>query len=172
MRRAAGNVPAARRNSWVSGGRTVELNGNDSIDIFGARAATGTDTTSYGFLDGLKLDLAQDDLVWDRNLDLASCTPAVANFNGYAQKTVTWQDASIADDGSVEVLSDPIQWVPTGSSTPNSIYGIYATLAGGNTLGFNGRFDDAPLPMDSVFQQITVTLRYRPTNGGLVDVIT
>lgn len=129
-----------------------------------------TSSTAKGFLDSMKVRLFQTDLTPDANTPLGTLNSASATFNGYAEKTVTWADPSIADNGGVESLGILSEWRPTGSDTPNNIYGLYS-LTGDGSLGLVGRFDEAPIPMGSVLDQLTVTLRFRPLDGGTTAVI-
>jgi len=149
----------------------MELIGNEHVDELIAADATGSSSFAAGALDGLLVDLFQDDITPTRTTPLSTYTDAVANYDGYAQGSATWGIPSRADDGTIEVLGPVAEFRPMSDDTPNTIFGLYTTLGDGS-LGFAARFDNAPIPMQDALDQITVTLRYRPTNGGIVDAIT
>lgn len=141
----------------------MDLIGNNAADL-----ALMADTIG-GTLDAMLVDLYQNDFAASRGTVLADLT--VATFSGYAQKTVTWLGTSISDDGNPEAMGTMSEWRPNATTITNEIFGLYATAAVGGALLFCARFDDAPLPMATVFDTILCTLRYRPTNGGLVATL-
>lgn len=125
-----------------------------------------------GYLAAMKVDLYQTDIDLATFPPIATFTAEIANFTGYAQGVVTWDTPSVADDGTVEVLGAVPQWRPTDAVTPNNVYGIFCrAAAGGGALLFTGRFDDAPEPMASALDQITITIRYRPADRSLCVVV-
>lgn len=96
-----------------------------------------------------------------------------ATYDGYAKKSVTWSAPTRSDDGFIEVVGVIAEFRPTGSVTPNSIYGVLLVDTTGAILYGAARFDDpVPLPMNSTLDQILITLRIRITPGGLVVTIT
>jgi hypothetical protein len=149
----------------------MELVGNEHVDELVALDATGSSSFAAGAFDGLIVDLYQDDITPTRTTPLSTYTAAIADYDGYGSASVTWGLPSRADDGTIEVLGTVAEFRPSGSDTPNTIFGLYTTLGDGS-LGFAARFDNAPVPMNDALNQITVTLRYRPSNGGFVDAIT
>jgi hypothetical protein len=149
----------------------MELVGNEHLDVLTATDATGSSSFAAGALDGLVVRLYQDDITPTRVTPLSTYTAAEADYDGYLPGDCTWGVPSRADDGTVEVLGAVPEFRPMSSDTPNTIFGLFTELGDGS-LGFAGRFDNAPIPMGDALDQITLTLRYRPTNGGLVDVIT
>jgi hypothetical protein len=131
-------------------------------------SATG-DVTAASLL-ACKIDLFQNNVVFNPLATVLSDLE-VCNYTGYAQGTLTWDSASVADDGSVESHSNRITWRPTDSVNPNQAYGYYLTLAG--ALRGGGNFDSGPLPMTSALDVImtTVVLRLGSLSNGYVSVI-
>jgi len=147
----------------------MELIGNNHMDVL--NLGDGTSTASVaGYLDGLVVDLFQADLTPTRNTSDSTYIAGIANYDGYTQQPVVWGLPTQADDGFIEVLGSVAPFQPNGSDTPNTIFGLFCTMGDGS-LGFAGRFDDPPIPMGGPLDQITVTLRYRGSAGGLVAVI-
>lgn len=123
-----------------------------------------------GHLSTLHANLYQSPIDLTVNTELSCLDANIANYDGYAEKTVTWGPVTIADDGKVEVLGTITSWRPTGANVDNQIYGIwFETAADGLLLA--GAFDDGPLPMTSNMDQITTTIRYRPDQPSLLEVI-
>lgn len=145
----------------------VQMIGNDAADVLiGDDAIAAT-------LAGVLVGLFQTDITVDRDTTLAELVAGIATFDGYAQEVVTWGPATINDAGEIEFQGLVGEFRPTGSVTPNTIYGYYVQVpGGGGALLFAGRFDNPPLPMGSTLDNIIVTLRWRPQTGGVVEVIT
>jgi hypothetical protein len=142
---------------------------NDSFTIVAALDTTAVGSAT-GPLVGAVVRLFQANITPDKETSLATLNADSCTFVGYAEKAITWQLPSIADDGAVEVVGTTTQFRPTNSVTPNSAYGAYIVSAAGD-LAFAGRFDGAPLPMADAQDQITVTVRYRPIQAGLGVVV-
>lgn len=148
----------------------MELVGNDHIDVLVATDATSDVSFTMGALSGMKIDLYQADITPARDTDLQTYLDGIADYSGYAQGDVTWGVPARADDGAIEVLGTTDVFKPNASTVGNNIFGLFTTLSD-DSLGFAARFDNPPIPMGDTLDQITVTLRYRPTDGGLVAVI-
>jgi hypothetical protein len=149
----------------------MELVGNEHIDELIAADATGSSSFAFGALHNMRVDLFQADITPTRVTALSDYTAGIADYNGYGHETATFGVPSRADDGTIEVLGTVPEFRPSDALAPNTIFGLWTTLGDGS-LGFAARFDNPPIPMQDALDQITVTLRYRPTNGGLVDAIT
>lgn len=122
---------------------------------------------------GMFVGLIREDIPLDATTTLAECVAAIATYSGYAPKAVTWQPAaSISDSGQAEVIGLVPEFRPTGAAITNSIYAlfVYQDLADEMPI-FVARFDDGPLPMIAATSMIIVTLRYRMTQGGIVNVV-
>lgn len=132
-----------------------------------ARAAA--DIADY--LANLKVHLTRSEITIDPNTILADLTAVEATYTGYVLATVTWLDPSVADDGTVEVNSTPIEFRPTGTTVTNNIYAAYCVAAVGGDLLFAGPLDGAPLPMSSALSSIILVVRYRPAAKSLTVVI-
>lgn len=130
-------------------------------------AASGADTTDYGFLVGMKADLCQTDQPYDANTLLSSCTAGVCNYDGYAQKTLVWNKPSLSTDGTLELVSGSVTFRPTGSNTPNLARGVYCTINGSGSLGMCAPLTAAPVPMGSTLNLIELTLRVRVSPSGI-----
>jgi hypothetical protein len=148
----------------------VQLIGNEHLDVTVAGDATGSTSFAYGGLHLLTVRLFQDDLTPTRETPLDVYEAAEADYPGYAAGNCSWGVPSRADDGTIEVLGVVPEFRPTDGSNPNTIFGLFSVLGDGS-LGFAGRFDDAPFPMGDHLDQLTITLRFRPDNGGTVDLI-
>jgi hypothetical protein len=131
-------------------------------------AATGNITA--GALLAAKIDLFANNTVFNP-LTTVLADMVVANYTGYAQGTLTWDVASVADEGETEAHSNRITWRPTDAVTPNQIYGYYLTLAGALLGG--GNFDGGPLSMMSALDAILTTVVFRPgsLSNGYVSTI-
>lgn len=142
------------------------------IETQDAQLARATvDTIAGGSLLGLKVDLFQTDVPVLPSTPLADYLAAIADFVGYAQKTVTWGTPSVSADGTVEVIGTMSAWRPTNAVTPNVIYGLFARDTTAADLYYAARFDGAPLPMGTSLNEIIATLRYRPATQSLVVTI-
>lgn len=122
-----------------------------------------------GPLNGLTMGLFQNDIVPTPSTPLASLTPA--DYDGYAEEANAWLAPTISDAGVIEVHGIVGEFRPTGSVTPNSIYGWYLKNAGGDLVA-SDRFAGAPLAMGSALNNILPTLIYRPGITGTIEVIT
>jgi hypothetical protein len=60
-----------------------------------------------------------------------------ADFDGYAALDVaTWEPARLLSNGSVETVSSALAYFsPTGTTTPNTIYGFWVVAGDGTYLG-------------------------------------
>jgi Tfp pilus assembly major pilin PilA len=123
-----------------------------------------------GVLTGVKIHLYQNNTTYNPNvttlLDLTEAT-----YTGYAPVTLTWDAASVSDDGNVETHSNRVTWRPTDGVTPNDIYGYYITDTAGTALLGGGRFDGAPLPMHGALDVILTTVVFRFGNQGYVSLV-
>lgn len=109
-------------------------------------------------LDGGSLRLFQNNYVPDSSSNAASFT--VANFTGYANKTIATWGAPFLDGTNVPSTLAPLQtFTATASTVTNIVYGVYYLDAGGE-LVFAERFAtpmsfnaaDVALPMVPRFQ--------------------
>jgi len=125
-------------------------------------------TAVTGELTGAEVELFQNDILPTPETPLGDYT--LATYDGYAAQAVTWLAPSVADDGSVELVGTVPEWRPTGSVTPNVIYGMLLLTAGG-ALRAALRFDDAPIPMGSTLDSLITTIRFRAPCGGTVAVV-
>jgi hypothetical protein len=124
-----------------------------------------------GLLDGVKLALFQAPMDIGEATTLAELVANVATFTGYVKTALVWDTPSVADDGTVEVVSHTITFRPSDAVTPNQIWGCWIEDSTAAFVYFAGQFDNAPLPMTSALQQIIVTVRYRPASDTLVITV-
>lgn len=134
-----------------------------------SRAVESTVVT--GYLAGATVDLYQAEIAINQTTPLSEFTSNLANYTGYAQGAITWGPATVADDGTVEILGTVPEFRPTGTAVTNTIWGLFIRDAGGTALYFAGQFDGAPLPMGSTLDSILLTLRFRPATQSVVVVI-
>lgn len=65
----------------------------------------------------------------------------VATFDGFAAKAAAWNPSLVNVNGFAVTYADSMLWVPTGTTTPNTIFGYYVTDTGGTNLLYARRFD-------------------------------
>jgi hypothetical protein len=124
-----------------------------------------------GYLTGVKLGLYQAALDITSSMTIAAIHAAQATFTSYVKTALVWDTPSVADDGTVEVVSHSITFRPTDAVTPNQIWGCWIEDSTAALLYFAGQFDAAPLPMINALQQIIVTVRFRPATNTLVITV-
>lgn len=90
----------------------------------------------------------------------------LADYVGAVPLAVTWLAPSVSDDGHVEVVGTIPEFRPTNSVTPNTVFGVLLTNGAGTSLLIGGRFDNAPLPMNSNLDAIVLTVRVREDITG------
>jgi len=121
-----------------------------------------------GVLDGAVIRLFKNDV-------MPTLTSVTADFTetdyvGFGDQTITWLEPSISDDGTIEVLGTVGEFRPTNDVTPNQVYGALL-LDSTTAMLFGGRFEGAPLPMESATDSILITVRFRPADQSLAIVI-
>ena len=131
--------------------------------------AVGSDTTHSTLQHGT-VRLCTADIAYDINTTLADINSNSPTYQGYADGTATFAAPNLSADGVVESLGSVHEFRPTGSDSPNTIFGL-GFILGDGSLGFTGRFDNAPIPMVDTTSVIQLTLRYRPEQDGIVSVI-
>lgn len=94
-----------------------------------------------------------------------------ANYAGYAPGAITWSAVTRADDGTIEFLGTVPEFRPTDGVSPNMIRGVYVRNGVPDNWVCAVRFEDPGKPMESTLDSIRLTIRYRPGNDTLVDVI-
>lgn len=124
-----------------------------------------------GYLDGAQVHLTKSEIAISPTTPLADLTTAEADYNTYTAQDITWDTATVADDGTVEVIGTVPGFRPTDALAPNNIWALFITNGDGDELYFLGSFDAPPLPMNTVLDQITVTVRYRPATDTIVVVV-
>jgi hypothetical protein len=84
-----------------------------------------------------------------------------ADFSGYAASAaIVWNPAAFLPDGTAVVTGDAKVFGTTSPATIlNTVYGWYATNAGGTVLLFGRRFDN-PIALNGPFQDIVVLPAY------------
>lgn len=113
-----------------------------------ARRAIVTELIDVGnFLNGAIAHLFQSPMVPSPALTLADFTAIEADFDGYAASAaLTWGAVGTDPADRAWVTAQEVEWVPTGTTTPNTIYGYYVTNAAGTALLFWDNFPD-PIPV-------------------------
>jgi len=144
----------------------MDLVGNQTWDL--AVTANALEAVT-GVLLANKVALYQNDIIPTPNRPLGDYTEA--DYSGYAKEAITWSAATLADDGSVEVLGIVGAFRPTPSPIVNSIYGLMLVDTTGVILYAAARFDAPPLPMNSTLDAIVVTVRVRIAAGGVVVTV-
>lgn len=149
----------------------AQLFSNQVEELIQVNVQTGSSTIGTGDLASASVGLVNSSSVTlDTTTTYADVLAAEGGYPGYARQAITWNAASVADDGTVEAVGTVPEFRPTGTSTVN-MWGLFLTTSDSATLALVGALDAAPLPMTDAHSAIVVTLRYRPTLGGLgVDV--
>lgn len=98
-----------------------------------------------GTYNGAKLHLFKNNITPDVQTALADLEEC--DFDGYAASAaVTWGSVIHAGADSVQIASDAKEFVATGGTTPNNIYGWYVTDGAGTGYLGAERFDE-PIPV-------------------------
>lgn len=113
------------------------------------------------------VQLFQNNIIVTAETLLASLTEA--DYTGYAAGTVTWHVASIADDGTPELVSDQIIFRPTGNAIQNTIYGLWVETAAGSYQAVCNLPDD--VFMGETTDELVIVLRWRVGNNIRIEVI-
>jgi len=86
-----------------------------------------------GALGATKIGLFKADVTPTPLTPLTALTEC--DFDGYAQKTLTWLIGPYLNPGNQsEIQNASVNWTPTGSTTPNTVYGYFVIDAAGNLL--------------------------------------
>lgn len=124
-----------------------------------------------GYLASAKIDLYTAVVPLSETTTKEMLEDLVADYNGYAQGTLTWQTPSISDDGVVESIGTCAVFVPSDALQPNSIVGAYVTGNDDGPLLFFGPLADSPISMNSTRDRLTVVVRYRPGTDSVTVII-
>jgi len=125
-------------------------------------------TDTGGLLDGALIRLYVNDVQPVVTSVAADFDPTT--YTGHADKLITWLAPSIADDGSPEVIGTVPEFRPTDGVVPNTVFGALL-IDSGFVMMEGGRFEDAPLPMESATDAIVITVRLRFLEGSIAVVI-
>jgi hypothetical protein len=108
----------------------------DCLTILKSAGATGTDPKLFGS----KIGLIKADFTPTPDLVLGGITEA--DFDGYAKVAAAPFSAVFEGEGDLELVSAASKhWQPTGSVTPNTIYGWFLVDSGGTILLGTEKFD-------------------------------
>jgi len=149
----------------------AEIFTNQTFDLAVAGVISGDDTATTALLGSGSVGLVNSDtLTLGRETVIGDLVDNEGGYTGYARQAVTWNEPSVADDGTVEVVGTVPEFRPTGTSTV-SMYGLFVTGVDSVTLVGCGPLDGAPVPMGDIFAALVVTIRFRPSSSGIsVDV--
>lgn len=91
---------------------------------------------------------------------LATFDANEADYDGYADEgPIVWGEVFFDTDGKAKVIGSNLQFHMTGATTPNTIYGMYATDAAGTTLLFSEEFAN-PVAMVDADSALSLTPVY------------
>jgi len=93
----------------------------------------------------LRAGLFQDDYTPTDTDVLADYTAIEADFDGYAAAAMGGFVAVFLAAGKAYTAQAPIVWVPSGSGTPNDIYGFFVFDNSAGLLLWAGRFSSPPI---------------------------
>lgn len=94
----------------------------------------------------------------------------VADYDGYADEAITWSAATLADDGSIELIGTVGEFRPTGSTVENTITAVLHCSAGGAVL-HGASVGGEGLPMNSALDSVIVVPRVRINLDGLLEIV-
>lgn len=120
----------------------------------------GDATATYvNVLRQMTLHLGTLNLPYDQNTPLSSCTPGEATYQGYSADTVTWNAPDLSAASGPEIMTTNNIWRPTGSASPNMVYGWWGLFPGSGSIACIGKFANAPVPMASALDLIQLVIR-------------
>lgn len=122
-----------------------------------------------GALTGAEVALYQSDTPATPSTPLGDYT--LADYDGYAPEAITWLAPSIGSDGEPEVVGIVGEFRPTGTATPNVIYGALVTDGAGTTLYAAARLENPPAAMGATTDSIIVTVCVRFAGSGLMVTV-
>ena len=103
---------------------------------------------------------------------LGSVSPLFGGDDGYGADSIAWQAPGLNVSGAVEVIGIIAPFRPTDSTSPQNMYGVVVTDQAGANLLFAAPFDQAPLPMQSSLNTITLVFSYQPITNSIVVTVT
>lgn len=116
-----------------------------------------------GDWDNATLHLFQNDIVPSFATALGDFTEA--DFDGYAAgAAITWNPAVTGPDYNAEVTGPAANFLATGATTPNVIYGYYVVDTGGTGLLWSERFAE-PINIASAGDGFSVVPRFVLAHG-------
>lgn len=122
-----------------------------------------------GTLADMKVDLYKNSVLVTRTNVVGDFT--IANYNSYSGGVVTWNDPSLALDGTPEMVGTVPEFRPGSDATANQCYGIYCRADADSALLYAAPFDGGPKRMATVDDAIVVTVRARIKGNSLVVLI-
>lgn len=136
----------------------------------GLEIDVATDATAGSLLGALAC-LTKSPLTINRDTTKAALDAIKADYTGYAEKVITWQAPSRADDGTIECIGTMAAFRPTDAVAPNDCWALYIHETAAGPLLWACQFPGAPLPMQSALDEISVTFRYRPATNSIAVVV-
>lgn len=126
------------------------------------------DIYKTGGSEALTIHLYQNDFTPSPGMVIGDLTEA--DFDGYASFAMNPIIGPYLNPaGQPEIQNASHNWTPTGSTTPNTIYGYYTTQTGGG-LRSAERFND-PRPMADVLDSLTLLWTLVLIPGGVSSVV-
>lgn len=117
-------------------------------------AAAEPEDPAAGLFNGALIKLFQNDITPTKATALADLH--VATFTGYANSSaVVWGAPLTDENGVTTVTGGSKQFTASDGVVPNTIYGWYATNAGGSVLLFSCRYDE-PIEINSAADGVVV----------------
>lgn len=126
---------------------------------------------AVGILNGAKLNLGTVLTDLSANTALADLVGQVANFTGYAVKTLVFSPPTLAEDGAMATIGEHPEFRPTDAVIPNTIKNAWVTDTTGADLLMVIQFDGEGLPMNSVLNHIDLGIVFKPNGTVTVDII-
>lgn len=123
---------------------------------------TGSESVQLG---NASLGLIAAPFTPSKNLTLAGLTEA--SFSGYARKSIgTPSIGFTGGDGNEYVEGVTVQFMPSDTITPNTIYGIFLTFGNDSSKLWGSDALPAPVSLAGPQNQITITPRIGLNPGG------
>lgn len=127
--------------------------------------AVGSESTQLGSGTVATIGLISAPFTPSPTLTLASLTEAT--FNGYARKPLGNASVTFSGGDGKEYIEFPtVQFTPTGSTSPNTCYGVFFTFGNSSTTLWGTDAFATPVPMASPANQITITPRIGADPAG------
>ena len=141
------------------------------LEVAGGSTTIGS-TTAGALAHAMVQLVNSNSITLNGGTPLGSVSPLFGGYDGYSADSISWQAPGVNVSGAVEVIGIVSPFRPTDSTSPQNMYGVVITDQLGLNLLFAAPFDAPPLPMQSAYNTITLTLSYQPITSTIVVTVT